>query len=122
MTRRGRAIFLLSATAAVAFWGCQDSLTGKGPLLTEYQGLLLPPGIVETPVAHEAYVTMPNDTTYLLAERFYEKGWKLYVIQLANRERVRRITLANGTLEPGRVLFLPSDAEGTPLNRQSYPR
>ncbi len=122
MTRRGRAIFLLSATAAVAFWGCQETLTGKGPLLTEYQGMLLPPGVVETPAAHEAYVTMPGDTTYMLARRFYEEGWKLYVIQQTNRERVGQITLANGTLEPGRVLFLPSNAEGIPLKRVSYPK
>ena len=122
MITRGRAIFLLSVIAAVTVWGCQDTLGGKGPLLSQYQGMLLPPGIVETPAAHEAYVTMPGDTTYMLARRFYEKGRQLYVIEQANQDRIGRIALANGTLEPGRVLFLPSDAGGIPLKRESYPK
>lgn len=119
--RRG-VIFLLLTIAAAALWSCQDTVVGKGPLLTQYQGMLLPPGIVEAPAAHEAYVTAPGDTTYMIAERFYDKGWRLFLIELANRNQIARITLANGTLEAGRVLFLPSDAEGTPLNRKSYPR
>jgi len=121
ITRRGD-IFLLLTIAAATLWGCQDTVAGKGPLLTQYQGMLLPPGIVEAPAAHEAYVTMPGDTTYMIAKRFYDKGWRLFLIEQANRDKIARIILANGTLEPGRVLFLPSDAEGTPLNRESYPR
>jgi hypothetical protein len=84
------------------------------PLNERYGQLLSPDDVEGCPEGCVPYVTAPNDSLYLLADRAYGQGYKLYRIASVeeNKDTLEAITTPTGTLEKGHILFLPPDEKG----------
>jgi len=96
----------------VVLAGCFEELEND----QRYGQFLSPADVEDCPEGCVPYVTAPNDVTYLIAKRAYGEGYKLYLIRLKNKELLEQITQADGTLEAGKILFVPCDEVGRPLN------
>lgn len=105
---------LITAVVAVALVGCDPTI----PADERYGQLLSPKEVKGCPKGCVPYVTAPNDSLYWIAQRAYGKGYKLYLIQKQNPKLLAAITLPNGSLEKGRILFLPPDERGDPVDAQ----
>ena len=112
---RFHAIFMSAFLFAVLGAGCYPQTTP----LNQHYGEVLAPNTVKTPAGCLAYVTAPNDTTYTIAQRFYSKGYRSYLIEAQNKDALKTIKEANGTLKKGQILFLPPDQNGRPLDSQT---
>ena len=70
-----------------------------------------------TPAGCAAYVTKAGDTLYTVACTFYEgDGWMEYKIREANKDRLAWIVGQNGNLLPGKILYLPPNLKGRPID------
>lgn len=58
------------------------------------------------------YVTAQGDILYIVAARAYGKGYKLGLIRTQNADDLPDMTNENGTLEGGKILFIPRDYDG----------
>ena len=103
---------VLSAVAALALAGCFEELEND----QRYGQFLSPADVEDCPEGCVPYVTAPNDVTFLIAKRAYGKGHKLYLVHLKNADLLQKITKPDGTLEAGKILFVPCDEIGRPLN------
>jgi len=106
--QRIAAIAILAATALGAS-GCDPV-----PLTERYGQLLSPSEVQNCPAGCVPYVTAEGDRLYVLAERAYGKGYKMYFISsLPENEGVLKAAAkADGSLKKGYILFLPAKETG----------
>lgn len=62
------------------------------------------------------YKTLPGDTPYSLAERFYGKGYMAYRIQEVNKQYLTK----EGFFKPNSLILIPPDDRGRSVDT-SYP-
>jgi len=85
-------------------------------------GQILPPNMVKCPRGCVAYVTAQGDTLYSLTEKFYSDRYKMCLIQNQNKDTLKKITKPDGTLEKGKIIFLPPDLNGRPVGTKTPDR
>ncbi len=61
------------------------------------------------------YTTGPADTPYVLAERFYGRGWQAYRIAEVNKAQLTQ----GGYFKPGVKIVIPPGLDGRPVDLRS---
>lgn len=104
------ALLLLSVTALLAVVGCDPAV----PINQRYGQLLAPSAVQGCPKGCIPYVTAPGDRLYLIADQAYGQGYKLHRIASLpeNKNTLAAALKPDGTLEKGKILFLPPDETG----------
>lgn len=118
--RHAAVLLTLLATAVLLVIGCDTVPIGE-----RYGQLLSPKDVKDCPKGCTPYVTAPGDRLYVLADRAYGEGYKMYRIAnlKENQDTLKAITKADGTLDKGKIIFLPPDERGdrvTPENRWHF--